>query len=61
MFLVIVLILFPLMLLLWPHYAWFLLAAAIAWKVIERTRPPSHRKPPRLPQDDSPYTAGYEN
>ena len=61
MFLVIVLILFPLMLLLWPRYALFLLGAAIAWKVIEKTRSSSNRKPPRLPQDDSPYTAGYEN
>jgi hypothetical protein len=49
------------MLLLWPRYALLLLGAAIARKVIERTRPATRRTPARPPADDSPYTPGYEN
>jgi len=63
MFLVIVLVLFPLVFLFNPRLAMIALVAGIAWHFIQRTR--SHirtRKPPKRGGSDEPqYQAGYEN
>jgi hypothetical protein len=43
-FVVCVLVLFPLLLLVAPRFAWAGLVAAIVWQVVARTRPTSHRR-----------------
>ena len=62
MFLVIVLVLFPLVFLFNPRLAMIALAGGIAWHFIQRTRSTTRRRPPkRGGSDQSQYQAGYEN
>jgi hypothetical protein len=63
MFLVLVVVLFPLVYLLNSRLALIFLAAAIGWTFYQRTRPSSAgRRPPKRSSSDEPqYQAGYEN
>jgi hypothetical protein len=62
MFLVIVLVLFPIVFLFNPRLAMIALVGGIAWHFIQRTRPRTRRRPPKRGGSDEPqYQAGYEN
>ena len=61
MFLVFVLVLFPLVFLLNPRLAFVGLIAAIAWHVYGRTGSRTRRPRKRSHSDESPYQPGYEN
>ena len=62
MFLVLVVVLFPLVYLFNPRLSLIVLSVAIGWTFYQRTRPPSFRpKPPKRDRSEPEYQAGYEN
>jgi hypothetical protein len=62
MFLVLVVVLFPLVYLFNPRLSLIVLFVGIGWTFYQRTHPPSaRRKPSKRDRSEPEYQAGYEN